>query len=140
MLVMFKKTLPLGSARLREYETIIEQARLTNMLPYRAAEVLKEVKEKLEMTNVESNFQKHARLSAEFENLAQGKLPHYAFRSLFERKIYQMRRAKMHQADDVEHLKLKYLVKIKEEMRSTIMRNTWPLYGETNFPRKPRTW
>ena len=46
----------------------------------------------------------------------------------------------MHLADDMEHLKLKYLVKIKEEMRSTIMRTAWPLDGDKDFPRKPMTW
>ena len=140
IMMMLKRTLPMNSTRRREYDTIVEQARLSGKLPDKAQEVLKEIKEKLEATNVESSFQKMIRLSSEFENLQQGKSPHYAFRALFEKKVYQMQRAGMYQADDVENLRTKYLIKIKEEMRSTIMRNTWPLDGERDYPRKPKTW
>ena len=79
LLIVFKKTLAIGSTRLKVYETAMAVARKANRLPFQADVVYQEIIDKLRRTLRESKLQKQTRVENEFNALEMGRLPHSAF-------------------------------------------------------------
>ena len=73
MLTVFRKTLPVGSIRLRAYDTHVDRARRKGRLPDDAAAVLEELQVKLRRCIRETPDQKCFRLADEFRTLSMGR-------------------------------------------------------------------
>ncbi len=102
-----------------------------------------EVREKLKKAIMETSFQRDDRLDKEFEALSMARMTHVEFRSLWEEKLDEMEDAEIMELSlpsTVKMLHRKYLSKLTDELRSTVLSKVWPLDGEQMPSRKPATW
>ena len=141
ILTVYKKCLPAGSIRLTHFTTMIDRARKKNRLPHEAKAVLEEIKNRLRTVIYETPYQRKERLDKQFAALSMGRESHSAFRADWEALLEDMEDAEMHHfLADVDTLCRKYLAKLTDDLRSTVLGKNWPLDGEDKPPRKPSTW
>ena len=115
VLELYRKCLPVGSVRLKIYETIIKRAQRKKMLPFKAEVVLEEVKTKLKKAIRETPYQKATRLEGEFEALEMRGKTHPAFKAAWEDQLDEMEEADMKIVFDVEALFRKYIAKLTDD-------------------------
>ena len=88
----------------------------------------------------ETLFQKQDRLDREFEALVMGNRTHAQFWAQFEAKLCEVAEAKISVVNDPPHLYRKYLSKLTQDLRATVLSKTWLLEGDQAPACKPTTW
>ena len=137
LLVVFKKTLAVGSTRMKIYENEIALAVRANRLPLQAQAVYDEILAKMKSVLRESKLQKQSRVESEFNALEMGRLPHSTFLVEWERLLIALVDADV-VLPDAATLFRRYMQKLTTELRSALMSRTWVL--DKGPPRKPETW
>ena len=79
LLVVFRRTLPANSTRLKIYDNVLSQAQKDKRLPHQAQAVYDAILHKMRDTLRESVITKQTRVETEFTQLEMGRLPHSAF-------------------------------------------------------------
>ena len=142
VLTVYERCLPIGSVRLCIYNTRVDRARCNGRLPAEAKDVLEEVKTKVRKALFETDFQREDRLDKEFEALQMGRMTHAEFRSLWEEKtdeLMEVGLVRMDESTTVPRLRRKYLSKVSNELRATVLSKVWSLDGKEKPSRKPVT-
>ena len=137
LLVVFKKTLAVGSTRMKIYENEIALAVRANRLPLQAQAVYDEILAKMRSVLRESKLQKQSRVESEFNALEMGRLPHSMFLVEWERLLIALVDADIVLPDPATLFR-RYMQKLTTELRSALMSRTWVL--DKGPPRRPETW
>ena len=118
----------------------VQGSLVAERLPREGKAVFEEIKAWQKQAVREIKFQQQDGLDAEFEALTMGNKTHAVFRAQFGAKLCAMELAGISIARDPEHLHRKYLNKLTEDLRSTVLSHTWLLDGIDKPARKPSSW
>ena len=99
-----------------------------------------EIQAKLRDFIWETNLQKMTRLDQEYQALCQGGMNHAEFRVLFESKLQDMAECTNYEVPMESVLYRNYLCKLRQNLKSEVLRKEWKLDGPTNPPRPMATW
>ena len=140
LLVVFRRTLPANSTRLKIYDNVMCQAQKDKRLPHQAQAVYDAILHKMRDTLRESVITKQTRVETEFTQLEMGRLPHSAFLTEWERMLIVLDDAGIQQPDEGTLFR-RYLQKLVPELRAALLSRTWVFPQDPGSPpRKPRTW
>ena len=122
-LIVFRKTLLVGSVRLQIYDTHMRLARITKRLPAETTEVYDEIIVKLQRAVRETKIERQERVDKEFQELRMGRWSHAEFKVKFEALLLDFQEEK-----------------VGTYRKYAVLGKLWILDSEDAPSRKPRTW
>ena len=139
-MTVYRKCFVNAGTRQLCYDNIHKRASIDGRLPHKAKDVLEEIKKAQKRLVRETQFQKQDRLDKQFDQLNMGAKSHGLFRTEFESLLISMKEAELSTAVDPLYLHRKYLSKLTDTLRSAVLSKTWLLDGDSEPPRKPKSW
>ena len=137
-LLLFVGSFPEGSIRQAAADNEMRKARKDNRLPDDAKTVMEEVIATVRTYVSETDMQKKVRIEKKFEMLEQGTLSFSEFRTRWEEVMQDMKEADM-EIPCADRLFRQFVVKVRADLRTSVMTRDWKIDGPDKPGRLPRT-